>query len=273
MPRDLKIQNASKWFDGRGGDQLIALDRASLTLPAGGFGALIGPSGCGKSTLLRMVADIAQPSAGTILVGDEPPSAARHAHAIGFVFQSATLLPWRTVRENIALPLSIVGRKSKRVASRTPDDLIELVGLKGFENALPAHLSGGMQQRAAIARALVLQPDILLLDEPFGALDEITRQRMNLELLRIWAESGTTALLVTHSIGEAVFMADSVFVMSPRPGRVSATIEVPLPRPRSLDMMRSRAFFETVNRVRDGLFGTDSGGAPVDVDALPAVAE
>lgn len=272
MSKSLKVDNASKWFDGQG-TQVIALDRASLSLPAGGFGALIGPSGCGKSTLLRMIADITSPSAGSILIGDEPPTAARQAHAIGFVFQSATLLPWRTVRENVALPLSIVGRQSKRIAKRTPDELIELVGLKGFQNALPAQLSGGMQQRAAIARALVLQPDMLLLDEPFGALDEITRQRMNLELLRIWAECGTTALLVTHSIGEAVFMADHVFVMSPRPGKVTLTVDVPLPRPRALDMMRSRLFFDTVNRVRDGLFGTEASNDAGLLDGLPAVAE
>jgi NitT/TauT family transport system ATP-binding protein len=268
MSKELNVQSASKWFESRG-NQVIALDRATLKLPAGGFGALIGPSGCGKSTLLRMIADIMPPSSGRILLGNELPSAARRAHAIGFVFQSATLLPWRSVRANIALPLAIVGRKSKRVARRTPDELIELVGLMGFENALPAHLSGGMQQRVSIARALVLEPDILLLDEPFGALDEITRQRMNLELLRIWAESGTTALLVTHSIGEAVFMADTVFVMSPRPGKVSLTVDVPLPRPRTLQMMGSQAFFDTVNRVRDGLFGTDAH----EVGALAAAAE
>jgi NitT/TauT family transport system ATP-binding protein len=257
MPKDLEVRDASKWFDGRG-RQVIALDRASLSLPAGGFGALIGPSGCGKSTLLRMIADLTPPSSGTIMLGGEPPSAARRAQAIGFVFQSATLLPWRTVRDNISLPLTIVGYRSKRVAKRTPDELIELVNLKGFEDSLPAHLSGGMQQRVSIARALVLEPEILLLDEPFGALDEITRQRMNLELLRIWAESGTTALLVTHSIGEAVFMADSVFVMSPRPGRVSLTVHVPLQRPRTLEMMASQAFFDTVNQVRDALFGVEA---------------
>jgi NitT/TauT family transport system ATP-binding protein len=257
MPKDLKVESARKWFESRG-SRILALDCVTLSLPEGGFGALIGPSGCGKSTLLRMVADITPPSSGRILVGNELPSAARRAHQIGFVFQSATLLPWRSVRANIALPLAIVGRRSKRLAKRTPDELIELVGLNGFENALPAHLSGGMQQRVAIARALVLEPDILLLDEPFGALDEISRQRMNVELLRIWAESGTTALLVTHSIDEAVFMADHVFVMSPRPGKISLTVDVPLPRPRTLDMMRSQAFFDTVNRVRDTLFSTDS---------------
>ena len=256
MAKDLKVQNVGRHFESRG-NRVIALDNATLNLPAGGFGALIGPSGCGKSTLLRMIADIMPPSSGRILVGDELPSVARRQRAIGFVFQSATLLPWRSVHANIALPLAIVGSKSKRVGRRTPDEMIKLVGLDGFENALPAHLSGGMQQRASIARALVLEPDILLLDEPFGALDEITRQRMNFELLRIWSESSTTALLVTHSISEAVFMADSVFVMSPRPGRIFAEIEVPLARPRTLEMMSTNAFFETVNRVREGLFGKD----------------
>lgn len=268
MSKDLNVHNVGRSFGGRDND-IVALDGVTLTLQAGGFGALIGPSGCGKSTLLRMIADILPPSSGKILIGNELPSAARRAHLIGFVFQSATLLPWRSVRANVALPLAIVGRASKSVAKRTPEELIRLVGLNGFEDSLPSQLSGGMQQRVSIARALVLEPDILLLDEPFGALDEINRQRMNLELLRIWTESGTTALLVTHSIAEAVFMADSVFVMSSRPGRILLRVDVPLPRPRTLQMMGSEAFFDTVNRVRDALFGTQAFGA----GALRALAE
>jgi NitT/TauT family transport system ATP-binding protein len=247
-------------FYGRG-EPVIALEKVEMHVPAGRFGAIIGPSGCGKSTLLRLAADVMPPFAGTVTLGGETPRAARHDHALGFVFQSPTLLPWRTVRQNVELPLEIVGRKSARRSESSPLELIELVGLKGFENALPHELSGGMQQRAAIARALVLKPDVLLLDEPFGALDEITRQRMNLELLRIWAESGTTALLVTHSIAEAVFMSDQVHIMSARPGRITCVIDVPLPRPRRLDMMRTSVFFDCVNRVRDRLFGHEAAQA------------
>jgi NitT/TauT family transport system ATP-binding protein len=259
MSRDLIVESVSKDF-------LIdsvsvrALDKVGLDLEAGSFGSIIGPSGCGKSTLLRLIADILEPTEGRITVGGAAPRAARIAHQIGFVFQSATLLPWRTVIQNIRLPLTVAGKSAASQSGRSPESLVELVGLKGFENALPAQLSGGMQQRASIARALVLNPSILLLDEPFGALDEITRQRMNIELLRIWREAGTTALLVTHSISEAVFMSDRVFVMSPRPGKIEATIEVPLARPRQLADMKTPAFFETVNTVRDALFGREVQG-------------
>lgn len=250
MARDIDIARVSMEFVGRS-NVTLALDHVSLNLGGGRFGAIIGPSGCGKSTLLRLVADLMQPSAGRITVGGESPAAARRAHAFGFVFQAPTLLPWRTVVENIELPLAVTGRP----AGIPSDDLVALVGLKGFEKALPHELSGGMQQRVAIARALILKPAILLLDEPFGALDEITREKINLELLRIWSETGTTALLVTHSIAEAVFLSDDVYLMSGRPGRITATVSVPLERPRRLEMMRSQAFFECVNAVRDGLFG------------------
>jgi NitT/TauT family transport system ATP-binding protein len=257
MSRDIKVDNVSMVFHGRG-DSVIALDKVNLQVPAGQFASLIGPSGCGKSTLLRLVADIMQPFAGTVTLGDDSPRKARQEHALGFVFQGPTLLPWRTVRRNIELPLDVAGRDSARRSTRSAQQLIELVGLKGFEEALPHQLSGGMQQRVAIARALMLQPDVLLLDEPFGALDEITRQRMNIEMLRIWAESGTTALLVTHSIGEAIFMSDQVHVMSARPGRIVAVVDVPLQRPRNFDMMRTAVFFDCVNRVRDALFGNET---------------
>ena len=269
MSKDIAAQQVSMVFRGHG-EPVIALDRIDLRVGAGRLAALIGPSGCGKSTFLRLVADIARPSAGTLTIGGETPEAARRRNAIGFVFQSPTLLPWRTVRQNVELPLAVVGRDNARVAPRGADALIELVGLKGFENALPHELSGGMQQRAAIARALMLTPDVLLLDEPFGALDEITRQKMNLELLRIWSQTGATTLLVTHSIAEAVFMADEVFVMSARPGRVAERIEVPLERPRALAMMRSEAFFACVNRIRDALFGDEAASIATTAPTAPA---
>ncbi len=246
------IESLSKTFeiDGR---QVQALQDISLSLEEGEFGALIGPSGCGKSTLLRMVADILQPSSGALSIDGAPPSRVRLNHGIGFIFQDPSLLPWRTALENIRLPLEVVGARGER-ADATPMELLELVGLKGFEQARPAQMSGGMQQRCAIARALVLKPKVLLLDEPFGALDEITRYRMNLELLRVWAQTRTTALMVTHSIEEAVFMADKIFVMAANPGRVIGQVEVGLSRPRHLAQMNEPSFLEAVSRVRSGLF-------------------
>lgn len=252
MEHQLELNNVTVEFP-LGREKLTALQDITLSFAPGEFGAIIGPSGCGKSTLLRVVADIVRPTRGTVTIGGQAPAESRRNQSIGFVFQDATLLPWRNVIDNVRLPLTILQDKTQR-AERTPEDLLELVGLTGFEKAMPSQLSGGMQQRVAIARALVLSPRVLLLDEPFGALDEITRQRMNLELLRIWADARTTALLVTHSIAEAVFMADKVFVLSDRPGRVKAERKVPLERPRTLDMMRSEPFFETVNFVRDVLF-------------------
>lgn len=256
MSRDIQVDKVAMVFQGRG-EPVIALDKVDLRVESGRFASIIGPSGCGKSTMLRLIAGLLKPFAGSVRLGGEAPGAARRDKGLGFVFQSPTLLPWRTVRQNIELPQDILGHKDRRAESGHVSELIDLVGLKGFENALPHELSGGMQQRVAIARALVLRPDVLLLDEPFGALDEITRQRMNLEMLRIWAESGTTALLVTHSIVEAVFMSDQVYVMSARPGRITSVVDINLARPRTLDDMRTPAFFECVNRVRDGLFGRD----------------
>jgi NitT/TauT family transport system ATP-binding protein len=252
----LCVAGVSKSFelDGR---RIEALSNIDLTLEQGQFGALIGPSGCGKSTLLRLIADIAAPDRGAITIGGLPPRRARKEHQIGFVFQDPTLLPWRSVLDNVRLPLEVVGGKVP--AGPAPADLIRLVGLAGFEHARPAQLSGGMQQRCAIARALVLAPQILLLDEPFGALDEISRHRMNIELLRIWAETGTTALMVTHSIQEAVFMADVIFVLAARPGRIVDTVRVELERPRRLAQMNAPDFVAAVDRVRTGLFGDQIG--------------
>ncbi|WP_421996429.1 ABC transporter ATP-binding protein [Reyranella sp.] len=255
MDSHLEFVRVTKEFD-LDGKSFTALSDVSLALRRGEFGAIIGPSGCGKSTLLRMAADIVEPTAGRITIDGRPPSELRARHKVGFVFQEATLLPWRSVLENVALPIRIVGKGHSDAAD--PAALVRLVGLEGFESARPRQLSGGMQQRVAIARALVLQPEILLLDEPFGALDEIIRQRMNLELLRIWSESRTTALLVTHSIAEAAFMADRIFVMSTRPGRILREIEIDLPRPRAISMMRSLEFADCVNNLRDVLFGAEA---------------
>jgi len=229
---------------------VTALENISFALDAGGFLTLLGPSGCGKSTLLRVIADIIQPTTGSINVLGRSPAAARQDREIGFVFQDACLLPWRNAIDNIRLPLEVGRRRNLKPGSMGPQDLLELVGLSGWENALPHELSGGMRQRVSIARALLGGPKILLMDEPFGALDEITRDRLNAELLRIWAETGTTIIFVTHSIYEAAFLGQQVLMLAAHPGRVRELVDVKLPEPRRLAVRETPEFVALAAHLR-----------------------
>ena len=234
---------------------ITALEDVSLEVEQGGFLTILGPSGCGKSTLLRLVADLVQPAAGSVRVLGQEPAAARRKREIGFVFQDATLLPWRSALDNVALPLEIGAGANPVARARDPRDLLKLVGLEGWERALPHELSGGMRQRVSIARALVADPKVLLMDEPFGALDEITRDRLNEELLRIWRETGVTILFVTHSIYEAAFLGQRVLVMSPHPGRVRELVPIDVPEPRSLAVRESPRFVKIAAYLRTLLEG------------------
>ncbi|MEE2952307.1 MAG: ABC transporter ATP-binding protein [Pseudomonadota bacterium] len=229
-----------------------ALKDIDLSIGAGEFVSLIGPSGCGKTTLLRVIADLEQPTGGSITVNGMSPDEARQARAYGYVFQAAALYPWRTIEKNIALPLEIFGlskaEQDKRIAAG-----LDLVGLTGFGKKFPWQLSGGMQQRASIARALSFDPDLLLMDEPFGALDEIVRDHLNEELLKLWAKTRKTVVFVTHSIPEAVFLSTRIVVMSPRPGRIHEIIDCDLGPDRPLDIRDTPEFLEIAHRVREGL--------------------
>ncbi|MEI6180382.1 MAG: ABC transporter ATP-binding protein [Chloroflexales bacterium] len=237
-----------------GSGPITALHEVSLGIAAGEFIALIGPSGCGKTTLMRLIGDLEQPSAGTVRVKAKSPDQARRDRDYGIVFQSPVLYAWRTICKNVELPLELMGYPRQQRHERAMS-LLRLVGLGDFSQAYPHQLSGGMQQRAAIARALSFAPSILLMDEPFGALDEITRERLQLELLSIWAESDPrpTVIFVTHSIPEAVFLADRVIVLSPRPGRVQRIIEVNVPRPRAFETREDPRFFTLLTEVRECL--------------------
>jgi NitT/TauT family transport system ATP-binding protein len=246
---------------------VTALENIELALEPGEFVSLIGPSGCGKSTLLRVIGDLIQPTEGTVTVNGKPARQARRDRDYGIVFQDSVLFDWRTVGKNIALPLELLGwdrqRRQQRIA-----EMLELVELSGFENHYPWQLSGGMQQRASIARALTFEPPLLLMDEPFGALDEMTRERLNMELLQIWQRLGSTVVFVTHSISEAVFLSTRVVVMSPRPGRIAGLVGIDLPLPRTVETREEPRFFELVTEVRELLRKRGEHLLPEEEEAL-----
>ena len=229
-----------------------ALSNVDLTVREGEFVSFIGPSGCGKTTLLRVIADLEQATGGSITVGGVSPADARASRLYGYVFQAPALLPWRNVLANVTLPLEIFGVPAAERLERAHRNLA-LVNLDGFEKKFPWQLSGGMQQRASIARALAFDPDLLLMDEPFGALDEIVRDKLNEQLLKLWAETAKTVIFVTHSIPEAVFLSTRIVVMSPRPGRIVDVVDCDLPRDRTLEIRETPRFLEIAHRVREGL--------------------
>src|SRR3990170_6993285 len=237
------IRGVEKVFNDGSPDQVEALCGIDLTVTPGEFISLLGLSGCGKSTLLRIIGDLVQPTAGTVAVNGKEAHQARRDRDYGIVFQQATLYEWRSVLKNVELPLEIMGR-SREDRERRARAMLDLVQLTEFERYFPFQLSGGMQQRVAIARALSFEPSILLMDEPFGALDEMTRERMQAEVLRIWSQTGTTVVFVTHSIPEAVFLSSRVVVMSPRPGRIAGIVEIDLPQPRNDDTREHPRFYQ-----------------------------
>ncbi|MBA3734221.1 MAG: ABC transporter ATP-binding protein [Actinobacteria bacterium] len=261
----VSIKGVSKQFEAG----VTALQGIDLDVEPGEFVSLIGPSGCGKSTLLRIIGDLTKPTAGTVQVNGKPADRARRDHEYGIVFQDAVLYDWRTVSKNISLPLELLHWNRSRRNARIKD-MLELVELTGFESHHPWQLSGGMQQRVSIARALSFSPSLLLMDEPFGALDEMTRERLNAELLRIWQETGSTVVFVTHSISEAVFLSTRVVVMSVRPGQIAGLVDVDLEQPRTNATRESPRFFELVTQVREQLA---AAGARLGETQEPALVE
>jgi NitT/TauT family transport system ATP-binding protein len=252
QPPIVSIQGVSKLYSGSSAGNTHALSRVSLDIQPGDFVSLLGPSGCGKSTLLRLIADLIDPSDGQITIKGKSAHQARLDRDYGIVFQAPVLYDWRSVLRNVQLPLEVMRFPSSERESRARE-MLRLVGLKDFERHYPWQLSGGMQQRVSIARALAFKPSILLMDEPFGALDELTRERMNTELLNIWSQTETTVIFVTHSIAEAVFLSNRVVVMTPRPGRIEKVVDIDLPRPRTFETREQTRYFELITEVREGL--------------------
>lgn len=250
----VRVRDVDKTFLTGSSVVTTALAGIDLDIRRGEFVSLIGPSGCGKSTLLRIIGDLTQPTRGSVEVNGKPAHAARLGREYGIVFQAPVLFEWRSVEDNVKLPLELLGVK-RAARDRRAKEMLDLVELGDFTRHHPYQLSGGMQQRVSIARALALEPSILLMDEPFGALDEMTRERMNAEVLRIWQQTGTTIVFVTHSIPEAVFLSTRVVVMSARPGRITRLVDVPLPHPRNDETREERRYFELVTEVRESLRG------------------
>ncbi|GGS22015.1 ABC transporter ATP-binding protein [Deinococcus knuensis] len=247
-PPIVSIRDLQKVFPVPGGET-VALKDAHLSIQKGEFISLIGPSGCGKTTLLRLMADLEQPTGGELLIAGRPADEARRERQYGYVFQAPALMEWRTVLKNVLLPLEVMNVPGDRVARAR--EMLKLVGLEKFERNYPWQLSGGMQQRVSIARALAFDPPLLFMDEPFGALDEITREHLNLELLRLWRETGKTVIFVTHSIPEAVFLSTRVVVMTARPGRIEGVVDIDLPHPRSDDTREDPRFFTLATEIRE----------------------
>ncbi len=256
----ISITDVSKVFNQGKENRVAALENINLEIQPGEFVSLLGPSGCGKSTLLRLIGDLISPSMGKVFVNGKGAPQARLDRDYGMVFQQATLYDWRTVTRNVQLPLEVMNYPKEKREVRTKD-MLRLVQLEAFDRHYPWQLSGGMQQRVAIARALAFEPSILLMDEPFGALDEMTRERMQMELLRIWSQTKTTVVFVTHSIPEAVFLSTRVVVMSARPGRITGIIDIDLPQPRAFETREHPRFFEKITEVRECLRHDEVRGA------------
>jgi NitT/TauT family transport system ATP-binding protein len=252
---EIKIENLSVIYqDKNGGKPVTALKDVNLEIREGEFISLLGPSGCGKTTLLRLIADLLQPSMGKISVRGESPRDIRLQKKYGFVFQNPVLYDWRTVRRNVCMPMELMGmKKVDRTAQVTK--MLDLVGLSNFGKHYPYELSGGMQQRVGIARALAINPEILLMDEPFSALDEFTREKLHIDLLDIWKKTKKTVVFVTHNIAEAAFLSDRVVVLSPHPGRVSAVIDIDIPRPRNMESKQTQQFYDYITKIRNSFEG------------------